>query len=72
MHFFALAEIEDLSTVEPLLAVADSIGKQLPFVSARIVVDMKVVEVRGRHWTQYLENELSDAMMDWTDCKHST
>lgn len=67
-HCFSVpAEIEGLSTVEPLLAAANSLGKQLPFVSARIVVDMKVVEVRGRHWTQYLEHELSDAfdaMMD--------
>ncbi|HVJ51751.1 MAG TPA: wax ester/triacylglycerol synthase domain-containing protein [Aliidongia sp.] len=75
-HFSVVAEIEGLSTAEPLRAAAESVGKQIPFVSARIVVDtdgtpffeigepraipLKVVEAGGRHWTQYLEDELAD------------
>jgi len=74
-HFAAVAEIEGLATETPLLAAADAVGRQIPFLAARILVDgrgepyfalgeassipVTVVQSRGRPWTVELEDEMS-------------
>ncbi|MET1026314.1 MAG: hypothetical protein ABWY00_04035 [Dongiaceae bacterium] len=82
-HFCAVAEIEGLSSVDPLLAAAAAIGRQIPFVAARIVLDgdgapvfeigeprsipVTVEKAGGRPWTRYLEDELADGFDPMAD-----
>jgi hypothetical protein len=74
-HFSVIADVEGFSNIEPWQTAVETIGKQLPFVSAQISIDvdgapffevgspraipMTVVAAAGQGWARHVEEELA-------------